>query len=314
MKSITFTLFTFQCIERFEKNGRFSTAHLYKCALHSFSLFLKKASVSFLDLTRDCLKAYEQWLEDQGKLPNTISTYLRMLRSIYNKGIDHGLAPYKRRLFHNVYTGVDIRHKKSLNRNDIHTLLYKDPGSETLRKTQLAARLSYQLCGMPFVDLTHIQKSDIEGDTLEYRRMKTGTTVRVRLLPQTIETIHYLKKKLAEKGKTGEKSPTLFHLFHCDHSFRSLKGYIEYQKALCKFNAQLKRLSKRLKIRKHITSYTLRHSWATAAKYTGAPIEMISELLGHKSIKTTQIYLAAFDDNELAKVNQRVYKYAECER
>jgi site-specific recombinase XerC len=41
---------------------------------------------------------------------------------------------------------------------------------------------------------------------------------------------------------------------------------------------------------------------------------MISELLGHKSIRTTQIYLSAFDDNELAKVNRRVYQYTQKER
>jgi integrase len=159
---------------------------------------------------------------------------------------------------------------------------------------------------MPFVDLTHIRKSDIDGDTLEYRRMKTGTTVRVRLLRQTIQTMQTLKKKCSSDGSTAS-----LNLFHCDHSFRSHKGYAEYQTALRHFNAHLKKLSRKLNIRRNITSYTLRHSWATAAKYTGAPIEMISELLGHKSIKTTQIYLAAFDDNELAKVNQRVYSYAE---
>jgi integrase len=306
MESTTFTFFTYECIRRFEQNGRFSTAHLYKCALRSFTLFLKKASITFRDISRECLKAYEQWLTDHGKLPNTVSTYLRMLRSIYNKGVDHGLAPYRRRLFHDVYTGVDTRHKKALDRNDIHTLLYQDPGSEALRKTQLTARLSYQLCGMPFVDLTHIRKSDIDGDTLEYRRMKTGTTVRVRLLRQTIQTMQTLKKKCSSDGSTAS-----LNLFHCDHSFRSHKGYAEYQTALRHFNAHLKKLSRKLNIRRNITSYTLRHSWATAAKYTGAPIEMISELLGHKSIKTTQIYLAAFDDNELAKVNQRVYSYAE---
>ena len=43
------------------------------------------------------------------------------------------------------------------------------------------------------------------------------------------------------------------------------------------------------------TAYTIRHSWATNAKYQGIPIEMISESLGHKSIKTTQIYLKGFE-------------------
>lgn len=49
--------------------------------------------------------------------------------------------------------------------------------------------------------------------------------------------------------------------------------------------------------------------FATIAKYIGVPIEMISELLGHKSIKTTQIYLASFNASELAKMNKKVCNY-----
>ena len=56
-------------------------------------------------------------------------------------------------------------------------------------------------------------------------------------------------------------------------------------------------------------TYTLRHSWATTAKYRGVPIEMISESLGHKSIKTTQIYLKGFELEERTKVNKQNYYY-----
>jgi integrase len=196
-----------------------------------------------------------------------------------------------------------------LSRKDVQTLLFKDPKSESLRKTQYTARLSYQLCGMPFVDLTHIRKLNINGGVLEYHRMKTGTTVRMQLLKPALQTINWLRKK--DHRANDSRSSHLFQLFNCEHNFRSYKGYKEYQKALHLFNAHLKKLGRQLGIKNDISSYTLRHSWATAAKYTGAPIEMISELLGHKSIKTTQIYLSAFDDNELAKVNQRVYKYTQ---
>lgn len=50
-------------------------------------------------------------------------------------------------------------------------------------------------------------------------------------------------------------------------------------------------------------------SWATTAKYRGVPIEMISESLGHKSIKTTQIYLKGFELEERTKVNKLNYSY-----
>ena len=43
-----------------------------------------------------------------------------------------------------------------------------------------------------------------------------------------------------------------------------------------------------------ITSYSIRHSLRMILKEQDILIEMISELLGHKSIKTTHIYLKSF--------------------
>ena len=62
-----------------------------------------------------------------------------------------------------------------------------------------------------------------------------------------------------------------------------------------------------------VTSYTIRHSFAMSLKEQNVPIEMISELLGHKSIKTTQIYLRSFSLEKMTVVNkscfENVYNY-----
>ena len=89
-------------INRLRKEGRYSTAHVYKNALYSFGRYCGTLNVSFKQV-------YECGLK-----PNTISTYMRMLRSIYNRGVEAGSAPYVPRLFHDVYTGVDVRQKKAL--------------------------------------------------------------------------------------------------------------------------------------------------------------------------------------------------------
>ena len=89
-----------------------------------------------------------------------------------------------------------------------------------------------------------------------------------------------------------------------DKKRKDESGYREYQSALRRFNNRLKGLAKALRLTSPVTSYTLRHSWATTAKYRGVSIEMISELLGHKSIKTTQIYLKGFELRERTEVNR----------
>ena len=83
----------------------------------------------------------------------------------------------------------------------------------------------------------------------------------------------------------------------------------EYQSALRRFNNRLKDLARALRLKSPVTSYTLRHSWATTAKYRGVSIEMISESLGHKSIKTTQIYLKGFGLKERTEVNKGNLSY-----
>ena len=54
-----------------------------------------------------------------------------------------------------------------------------------------------------------------------------------------------------------------------------------------------------------------RHSWATNAKYQGISIEMISESLGHKSIRTTQTYLKGFGLKERTEANKLNCSYIE---
>ena len=43
-------------------------------------------------------------------------------------------------------------------------------------------------------------------------------------------------------------------------------------------------------ISKHISSHVGRHTFATWALSHGTPIEIVSKMLGHTNIKTTQIY------------------------
>ena len=106
-------------IGRLRKEGRYSTAHVYENALFSFRGFCGTSTVSFGQITREHLRCYGQYLYERGLKPNTVSTYMRMLRSIYNRGVESGRAPYVHRLFHEVYTGVECPPKESFAGNRV---------------------------------------------------------------------------------------------------------------------------------------------------------------------------------------------------
>ena len=66
-------------IDRLREEGRYSTAHVYKNALFSFSVFCGTCNVSFRQITRESLRLYGQYLYENGLKLNTISTYMRMI-------------------------------------------------------------------------------------------------------------------------------------------------------------------------------------------------------------------------------------------
>ena len=109
----------------------------------------------------------------------------------------------------------------------------------------------------------------------------------------------------------GNYPNDLFDIMKGDQQRKDKGTYKEYQSALRRFNNQLKRLAKELRLKSTVTSYTIRHSWATSAKYQGISIEMISESLGHKSIKTTQTYLKGFGLKERTEANNLNCSYIE---
>lgn len=288
-------------IRNLQEEGRYSTAHVYKNAIFSFTKFCGTPDIAFGQINRDSLRRYEQYLFECGLKPNTVSTYMRMLRSIYNRGVEIGIARFIPRLFRDVFTGVDVRQKKALPIDELHALLYKIPQSRQLRRTQMIARLMFQFCGMPFSDFAHLEKSALENGILRYKRIKTGT-------PMSIEILDAAQKEMNElyNGKTpAEDCPDyLFDILKGDKKLKEEREYKEYQSALRRFNNQLKSLSRELHLKSPVSSYTIRHSWATNAKYHGIPIEMISESLGHKSIKTTQTYLKGFGLEKRTEANK----------
>ena len=293
-------------IGRLRKEGRHSTAHVYKNALFSFCKFCGISNVSFRQVTRERLRLYGQYLCECGLKPNTVSTYMRMLRSIYNRGVEAGNASYVPRLFGDVYTGVDVRQKKALPAAELHKLLYEDPKSERLRRTQAIAALMFQFCGMSFADLAHLEKSSLDSNVLRYNRVKTKTPMSVEVLDSAREMIEQLRNK---QDSLPDCPDYLFDILRGDKKRKDVASYREYQSALRRFNNSLKDLARVLHLKSPVSSYTFRHSWATTAKYRGVSIEMISESLGHKSIKTTQIYLKGFGLEERTKVNKGNLSY-----
>ena len=179
MKTVYLNNFMSSVVTELERNGQYSTAHVCGSVLRSVMTF-DGDGLLLSGITPLWLKAYEHYLLHKGEKGlewNTISTYMRMLRAVYNRAVVRKLVPFVPHLFREVFTGRKADHRRVLERDDMRQLLAEkdldiiSPGMEWARA---CLELMFRFHGMPFVDLAHLRKSDLKDGYLTLRRRKTG--------------------------------------------------------------------------------------------------------------------------------------------
>lgn len=302
-KKSNLTLFMKQLIRSLKEEERFSTAHIYQSTLNAFMLFCKTDAIRFNQMERSRLKQFENHLRNKGCTWNTVSTYMRTLRSIYNKAVDDGLAEEKPRLFRHVYTGVKANTKRALDAKDMSKLLSASlprPLPQSMKESRAWITLMFLLRGMPFVDLAHLHKTDLQDSVISYRRHKTGALLTVEIPPAAMNLIKRYQN-------TDSASPYLLPILSGNR--KSEEEYAEYQHALRKLNYDLKQLAVYCGIKLNVSSYTSRHTWATLAKYCHFSEQLICDALGHSSTKVTETYLKSFKNDELDRANKVIINH-----
>ncbi|MBL6950508.1 MAG: site-specific integrase [Bacteroidales bacterium] len=133
--------------------------------------------------------------------------------------------------------------------------------------------------GLPFSDIEKLTPDDIttgiDGERwIIYNRVKTGNRAPIPLLSIPLSIIAKYKDYPVNVNK-GRLLPV--------YSNQKINGYLKEVAAVCGIN-------------KNLTFHTARHTFATTVTLTnGVPIETVSKMLGHTSIKTTQIYSKVVD-------------------
>ena len=296
-----------EVIGMLKREGKFPAMHVYACTLRSYEKFCAEerypknttASLSMQEIfTPERLKEYEDWLAGQQSSPNTISTYMRTLQAVYNRWMSPGIEGYNPVLFKDVYTKVESRTKRALTAEQMEQLRNTDFSVLTLRQQQVLTYflLMFMLRGMPFIDLAHLRKSDLRNRRITYRRHKTGKLMVVDVPPDAM--------RLLQKYRDKTDSEYLFPLLHGGLFME--EHHHRYQETLRHFNRELARLMKQLLPCVSVSSYTARHTWATLAYHNGVPVGLISQSLGHSSIRVTMTYLKPFDAEMIDRINRQV--------
>ena len=290
--------------EGLRKSGNYGTAHVYRSSMNAIIAFNGSRNLSFKKVNQEFLKNFETYLRGKDCSWNTVSTYLRTFRAVYNRAVDLRRAPYVPHLFRSVYTGTRADHKRALGNEDMKRVFCKlsqsSGASSNMRRAQEFFILMFLLRGMPFVDLAYLRKSDLRDNVITYRRRKTGRPLSVTLTPEAM----ILVKKYMNRDSS---SPYLFPFLESREGTK--EAYREYQLALRSFNQQLMLLGELLGLGDKLSSYTARHTWATTAYYCEIHPGIISEAMGHSSITVTETYLKPFRSKKIDEANKQVLDF-----
>ena len=223
--------------------------------------------IPIADISKQTVRIWAESLRQQHITANTANAYMRQLRSVYNKAVEE-LTLDRPNPFRYVMIKPEETVKRALGEMQMHHLRRLD-----LTRRQSRARdifmLTVMLRGISPCDLWGLRPKDIRGDSLTYRRAKTGRLIQMRLEPEALQ----LLKKL---GFADGSERNFRNECHC-------------------VNDLLRKIGRKMGLPFGLSLYCARHTWATAAQRAGVPLPMISQSMGHADQKTTQIYLAGLD-------------------
>ena len=293
------SVFTFfrQQIAKKEQMQCIGTKNNYISAANRFMEFRGHEDLAFSQMTTDMMEMYQAWLWNRGISQNSVSFYLRTLRTLYNKAVEAGQAPLND-IFAHVHTTNVRTAKRAITVKDIRKIEKLNlPRGSSLDKARDLFLLSFYLRGMAFVDMAFLKKSDLKCGLVSYNRRKTHQNLNI----EWMKPMQTIIDKYAEQTKD---SPYLLPIL----TGKETSPYTAYRKVEYNTNYNLKKIGQMIGLKIPLTTYVARHTWASVALHMNIPIATISEGMGHNSYKTTQIYLQSLDMATINEANERIIR------
>jgi len=276
------------------KANRIGTARSYKEVLSVLKGFNRR-EVAFHDLTYSFLNKFETYHKSKGNSANGFAVYMRTIRAIYNKAIKDGLAQKENYPFADYKIKTTPTEKRALEMDLLKKIieLNLEPGNPLFNARNYFLA-SYMMYGMNFTDMAHLKKSDINNGRINYRRKKTSKLYDIKITDSLRVILDYY---------INNENEYVFPIIKRETGLLQAK---DIQWARKRYNKKLKLIAEACGIDRKLTSYVSRHSFATQAMMQQVPLNAISTMLGHSSLKTTEIYLKSLPSNILDDYNATI--------
>ncbi|HEY5371240.1 MAG TPA: tyrosine-type recombinase/integrase, partial [Hanamia sp.] len=163
---------------------------------------------------------------------------------------------------------------------------------------------AYFANGMNVKDIAFLKYENIKDGSLSFIREKTKHSTRDDIQKIQVFITDDLQRIINKWGKKPVKPKSFIFDILNPKDLSDLQIYRDINQAVKTINKYMKRIAQDLKLERAPTTNFARHSFSTVLKRAGVPIEMISEQLGHTSIKTTQIYLDSFESEQKREITK----------
>lgn len=262
--NVTFTVFAKEYVKHSDR--RQSTKDNLITTINVLQEF--RPGLDFKDITYSFLKDFESYLREKGNGVNTVAKHLRQLRTLVNEAINQGYIHADAYPFRKFKIKQEKGRHEFLTPDELKKLENLEINDRKLRHV-LDAFLFCCYVGLRFSDFCQLAPDNfirVNGKRwLHFKSIKTGIELRLPL-----------------------------HLLFEGKALGILERYNieEFASLGCNsdVNKYLTQIAGMARIKKHITYHTARHTCATLLIHQGVPITTVQKLLGHTSVKTTEIY------------------------
>lgn len=301
-KEVTPNIYVMPYFEKVMQLKKEGTKGAYRTTYNHMIAYCKVMGVDASKLTfeqanRTFFMSFHQYLVSNGIKPNTCLLYFRVLKCIFNTAIDDNItALYPFRKF-SIKPAPTKKRNLSLER--LRELFeHRLSNKRSVQKAVDMMMLDFMLIGINMKDLYYAKLEDVINNRLNYQRAKTSKSYSIMIMPEAWDIINKYK------GKT--------------HLLKFADECPNYRNLLARTNIVVQRIGTTASTHdavpddapyKDITTYWMRHTWATIAHEIGISKDVISMALGHSSgIRVTDVYIE-YDLSKVDDANRKVIDY-----
>lgn len=311
---IDFVKFANDHISKLHDEGRKLYANRFEIVIRLLQDFFKRDIIFVKEINANNIRLFVKYLQQPRRMVRvnqlgrhyeitrpglknqTIADYLRILQTLFNAACDKyndddgELMIIKHNPFRKSFIEVtEEPAKRSLSIEDIRKILGSAECDGRMGMARDVLLLSFFFCGMNTADLFNVGASALSAGRLTYKRQKTATRRKDEALfsVKVIPEVEALLEKY--RDPVGKKAFRFYRMYSDAHTFNSA------------VNKGSKQLAQMLGVNEKLSSYYMRHTFATiAANNCGFSDSDVGLALNHvgdgdlahsKSLKVTRGYI-----------------------